>query len=185
MKLNSKRESEQGQATIEFLMTFIFTFGIFVLFISLALNMTAGYFVHYATFMSGRAFMAHSGGGNDANATDNAAVTWSREVFRRYGINLLNLDPSKLSFTLPSSGASQELIGVRYEFDRPISMMKVIGKDMNAHYMSEAYLGREPSRIDCLMNIHQIFEIISRGEMNISPPPGGINTFVTYFDDGC
>jgi hypothetical protein len=68
--------SESGQSLVEFALSIFLVFGLLFFFIQLALVLSWGNFVQYATFMSARAYL--SGGANRIDQEDRA-----RDVLRR------------------------------------------------------------------------------------------------------
>ncbi len=79
------KNNQQGQAAIEFILTFAFGIGIVMLFVSLAMNMTRGYLVHYANFMASRTFLTYdSNSTNDVGSSINKARERAVTTFKSY-----------------------------------------------------------------------------------------------------
>ena len=55
------RDSEAGQSTIEFALVLMLLMGFILFYLQLAMVMGFGNYVHYATFMSARAYLSASG----------------------------------------------------------------------------------------------------------------------------
>ena len=73
----------EGQSTIEFLLTFIFSIGILILFISLGLNLTRGYIAHYATYMASRTYLTADNTSFTDTSSDSYAEQEAENVFNR------------------------------------------------------------------------------------------------------
>ena len=67
------QDNDDGQSTIEFVMTLSFAIGMTMLFVSQALNMTVGFMVHYATFMGGRTYLTAD------NAQETSITSFARQ----------------------------------------------------------------------------------------------------------
>ena len=150
-------ENEGGQSIVEFLLTFAFSFSLIFMFIRLALNYTEGYVVHYATYMASRSYLVHdnnaSGTGGATAASDRAAKLMARRVLTQV---YPQLEPSRLTIRPPSSGAgsSKSLFsGVYYEFDQEFTLPFSAGGPKTLNMRSESFLGREPTRQECLKRI--------------------------------
>ena len=165
----------KGQSTIEFLFTFIFSFGFLFLFISLGLNFTAGYVVHFATYMASRTFMTAETNNTNPGLSDTIAEQRGRETFNRYQLSSLGLESlGNISFNFPNRGTRYEYVGAYVNFNTPLSFVNVIGGRQLLNLRSESFLGREPTRADC-------FERICRAMNGCSQKNGHI----TAEDNGC
>lgn len=162
---------------IEFLVAFIFSVGFLFLFISLGLNFTAGYMAHYATFMASRTYLT---GGNDsktATSSDVKAEEQARAVYDRLKVKIFGVNGSLVINEPPSGGGEKyEYVGAKLEFDRDLSMIGFGGGDQKLHLVSESYLGREPTRADCLSQICNNYQ-------NCAENVGDVH--ITIEDNGC
>ncbi|MFZ4713091.1 MAG: hypothetical protein ACOYL6_05250 [Bacteriovoracaceae bacterium] len=166
---------------IEFLVAFIFSVGFLFLFISLGLNFTAGYMGHYATFMASRTYLT---GGNDSisSATSDAiAKTRAIDVFNRnYAMKAFGVDVtlSAANFNEPPSGPKEkyEYVGVKIEFQKNLSMVGFGGGDQKLNLVSESFLGREPTRADCVEQLCQVMGVCGENTDNVH---------ITLEDNGC
>ena len=144
------------------------------LFIGLGLNSATGYLVHYATYMSARTYLVHDEGSNQPATEDNLAIQKAKEVLERFQLQSFGLSNplSKISFNRPVE-SKYEYVGAVFEFDIDLN---VFGGGDPAKLISEAFLGREPPRSECLQRVcNQMNDIYSCAE----------KTHTTAFDNGC
>lgn len=174
-----------GQATIEFLMTFIFAVGFLFAFVSLALNMATGYMVHYATYMASRTYLVYDNGSASPEASDRYAEDNAKEVFDSYHLTKLGVHDAVFTVLSPDDATRYEYVGVRTTFEKPLSFFKLMGGGEKAKMISESFLGREPTRGTCLHRVCKAVEPI----LQKSGLGGGEDTcespHVTLFDNGC
>ncbi len=162
-------------------MTLGFVLGLFFLFIQLAFNMTAGYVVHYATFMASRTYLTHDNSGGSAYQ---AAEEEARSVFNSYKLSNFNIDNLEFVIRSPQEGADRYekfFTGAVSIFSKSLSLIKLIGGDKEVNYLSESFLGKEPTRRSCLERICEIIADKVRYEQcrNLQ------NGHHTLFDNGC
>lgn len=142
----NKLKSEKGQSTIEFIMTFTVAVGFIFLFLKTALNYTDGFMVHHATYMA-------------------LVLTWSvmkkdkkemmpelcsrRQVFTKYMPEGLvkGIDASMLKENNPGVVKFHAFVGLWVEFYQRFSLGFIGGKE-SIHFVSESFLGREPTRVE-------------------------------------
>lgn len=167
--------NHKGQSLIEFLLCFVYMFGIFFVVLKIALNFTSGYLVHYATFMSARAFLVADNNSNTAGGSDGYAARVGREVFENYRINRVLSTSGDLSFKTATSGDSLAYRGAVYVFRQDFSPLSFMGKREEMNMVSESFLGREPTRAECLERICDAFKEIG----------GNCELHSTFYDDGC
>jgi len=171
-QLNMK--SDQGQSTIEFLMTFAFVFAMLFLFIKIALNFTNGYLVQYANFMASRAYLVHDT--NQAETTAyNSAFQRARQVFDLYKISSFMND---FSGTLKVNNPGAVLpfyVGTFVEYDEKFSLSKVMGGAFPMSFRAESFLGKEPVRRDCAKRVCKALTMSA----------GNCTEYTTFFDNGC
>lgn len=177
--------SEEGQSTIEFALTMLLMMGFVLFFIQLSLIFAYGNLVHYATFMSARAYLAAGPEQDDqeTRARDVLIALLKKSVaqpgiekypFIAKAVGGTNLVPGMtlgaISPYAPKESDYSWLQGVRYEFRGSVSLIPV-GTGKNGenfiNLVSESFLGREPSYDDCA------------GFMGDLPNGGAI------FDNGC
>lgn len=162
---------DAGQASIEFILTIMFTLGMTLLFIALALNTTKGYIAHYVTFMTARTYLVHDGGNRTAQTNIQTARNMAKDTFSKYPLDALGIDTNGLKFTDP--GYSRLFSGVTLTFEQLLSPLSIIANGVNATFHSEALLGKEPLRAECFISIcNEIKECNS-------------DKLITPMDNGC
>jgi hypothetical protein len=170
-----KFNNEKGQSTIEFVLTFGFAISFIVLFIYLALNMTTGFVLHYATFMSSRTFLSYDSSSNSSEAVISQAEEMAQKTFNSYQLHRLKIKTSDFKVNKPGQINNALFVGVHARFKKPVSPLKNIGGGIEATYLSESFLGKEPMRIECYEEICNAMGL------------GGCSKAydVTLFDNGC
>lgn len=183
MKKIKSIANSAGQSTIEFLLVSAFSIGFLFIFIQLAINLTGGFFVHYATFMASRTYLVFDVGDADAPRSYTGLVnTRTREVFDSYNVKPYGVYDQNDSFEIHSlvEGNINEYIytGVSYTYTQPMSVFGFFGGGTSSTMVSESFLGKEPTRGECLERTRAALEGVGFGA------PGQRN-FVTVFDNGC
>lgn len=166
-----KMADRQGQATLEFALVMLLVLSFSMFFIQLCLSLAWGNFVHYATFMAARAFVA--GGGDETGQTERAKLVIQRtlkkggkdrfpNVAKGVGggaAGLEGVEIGKGPGYEPTRGSSWPE-GVRYTFrSRLFSIPPALpGKKMDegdnsVTFTSESYLLREPTYDECVRNV--------------------------------
>lgn len=174
-----KRKREEGQSTIEFLLSLMFVFGILFFFLKVAINMTNGYFIHYATFMASRAYLVFDNNSNTPETVDGAAGNKAKEVFQRYVPQASSGEVSiNFIINLPgTSGILAPYVGIGTQFQQSFSYSNLVGGRDKINFTSESFIGREPSRSDCLKRIYDAIDLAGWGASE--------NLHITYYDNGC
>ena len=166
--------NQKGQASIEFLLTFGFAIGFTLLFVSLAINMTRGYLVHYANFMASRTFLSHDTAGTGAvEQSLNAAQTRARQVFRSYPLGAFEIEAE---FRVNKPLATSSLMsGTTATFRERMTPFSLVGGTNEATLHSESFLTKEPVRLQCLLSVCRAMGITNCNSV----------VDVTVFDNGC
>jgi hypothetical protein len=175
MIVRNKKKSE-GQSTIEFLTTLIFVIGIIFFYVKMSLSMTSGFLVHYATFISSRAYLVKDTNSNEPNGSDGAAKALAQQVFNDF--NLENIIPNfapTFSVSDPEGNNNKVFNGVFVEYDAPFSISNLFGGKESARYVSESFLGREPTRAECLQQVCKAIDDLG----------ASCTLHTTVFDNGC
>ncbi len=175
-------KTSNGQSLLEFIISFTMVFAVVYIFIRLAINMTNGYLVHYATFMASRTFLVWDNHA-DAQGNDSVAAQKARESFEKYRVNLFVESVSALGglqFNFPNSGVKYPFVGTFVDFTQNLSFSNLLGGSEPLKFRSESFLGREPIRKDCLERICKTME-----GAGLSKCSGNRIPNVTFFDDGC
>ena len=174
-----KQLKEKGQSSIEFILTFTFTLGIFFIFLSLTFNFVSGYVAHYATFYASRVYLTYDNA-QDPSSSINQATVKAKEYFESLPLEAFQI-PGKtdhLKFNIAGSGIIPEFYGAYFEFSRPLSIYKILTGTSKVNFMSESYLGKEPTREECKRQRCKA--------MGTSCDGGAPSDFeVTLFDNGC
>jgi len=190
------RKNQQGQSTIEFIMTFMFGLGVVFLFVNVAVNYSVGYLVHYATFMASRTYLTVDSGAGNATLSENLARTQSLETFRRFQMSALGVESGSVlaggsddpgfhinSYSSVTSNEQALFVGAYTVFDRPLSSFRFVVGTTQAKMVSESYLGKEPVRADCFQRTCQAIMLGVTG--NPTPCSGSGAEDFTVFDNGC
>jgi hypothetical protein len=164
---------EDGQSTIEFLTTF--AFGIFILFlyIKIALNMTNGFFVHFATYQASRVFLTFDNNSDSAEGSDAAAVDRAEETFT----DIVGTSDVEIEFNLPDAIGNSVFVGAVANFSERFGIGTFVGGNKEIEFVSESFLGREPSSAECAEQVCSAMSGILGS--------GACNENTTLFDDGC
>lgn len=143
--------NQSGQSTIEFIFSFSIAFFIIIYTIKIALNYTTGYLVHYATYMSSRAYLTFEGNGNETAASSTAV-----EVFRGTKVDAyfsgLNIDANNPRVTGSLTDPQRTILnGIQYDWTTTFSVNGMFGGSQMLNMRSESFLGREPDRKSCVI----------------------------------
>ncbi len=167
--------NEKGQSTIEFLSTLSFVLAIIFFYVKMALNITNGYLMHYATFMASRAYLVGDDAGTNAasRAKDNASIVYS--TIQQYALPFD--EGGALEFNEPQSVDKKVFVGARTSFKQKFSFSELVGGTALMHYISESFLGREPSISECIVRTCQMIELATGVT--------GCDSGFTVIDNGC
>lgn len=186
-KLIKQLVNQSGQSMIEFILTFAFSIGILFLFVSLGLNFTTGYLAHYATYMSARTFAVWDNSSNTSSSSDSKAKYEAEQLFDTYQLSKfqVSVDGGKVKFHMPDQD-KYEYVGTHIKFNRKLSAFGLLGADQKLELVSEAYLGREPTRADCVARICKAMSL-STPMLDFSDTSCGAGPTVeiTTEDNGC
>jgi hypothetical protein len=161
------KKNNKGQSTIEFIMTFTAAVGFIFLFFKMAINYTNGYIVHHATYMASRAYLVNdSEMGSDIDGRDEEAHKLAKSVFlKNLPESLIKGISRKLEVNHPRPGFLVPFIGVYTEYTQPFSMGFIGGKDV-VTFMSESFLGREPTRLESMQQVCNAIKTVDTGFTN-------------------
>lgn len=179
---------QSGQSMIEFILTFAFSIGILFLFVSLGLNFTTGYLAHYATFMASRTYEVWDNSSNTSASSDSRARTEAEKVFSTYQLAKYQVvvKEGTIKFN-PPDGGKYEYVGGHISFTRKLSAFGLLGADQKLELVSEAFLGREPTRADCVARICKAMNSPTLGGFNFNDTScdSGASVEITTEDNGC
>lgn len=130
-------------------MTFTVAVGFIFLFLKMALNYTDGFMVHHATFLASRAYMVNDQDRQNKEDGDARALEKARAVFTKYlpeGF-VKNVDAGMIKENNPSPTQTKfhAFVGLWVEYSQRFSMGFIGGKE-SIRFISESFLGREPTR---------------------------------------
>ena len=169
-------KNEKGQSTIEFLMGIIFVFGFLFLFLRVSITLTNGYLVHYATFMASRAYLVADNNSNQVNGADGFAFKQSEEVFASFRVaNFISGFSGELEANSPEFGGNKVFVGLWVEYQDKFALNGLIGGGQKLTLRSESFLGREPTRAECL-------ERVCAANIEVG---GNCRVHSTLVDNGC
>ena len=174
-----ENKNEKGQSTIEFLFSFAIALGFVFSFLKISIAYTNGYLVHYVTFLTSRAYMVGERDSKQPNGSDNQAKTDAEAVFNSFNIGgIIPGFESSPVFEDPvsNSGTNNLYVGVRTEYEESISIPGTNAK-IRFPFISESYLGLEPTRAECRQRICDAMSTVGSG--------GGCKMQSTVSDNGC
>lgn len=172
-----KENLESGQSTIEFIVSFMLVIGFVFFYVKVALNFTNGYLVHYANYMSSRAFMVQETGSNRADGSDTKSKQVAKEVWDSFNVeNLLGGIEMNRGEFLPGANDNALFTGVTVEYEDRFSIFSMVGTTEKLKFLSESFLGREPTIAECVERICEAFKGLGVSDCND-------NTLI--MDNGC
>lgn len=173
--------NKRGQSTIEFIIVFSFSIPVLLAFIHLAITFSSGYYTHYATFMAARTYMVYDNNNQDAAASyTGVPIQRAQQVFREYRVDRMGAyGASDLIITPPgAAGVDYEMVGASIDYAQSMNLLSFFGGGIDLDLKSEAYLGKEPTRGECLSRIEYVMTRLLEN-------PGAQQRYVTNFDNGC
>lgn len=172
MKLFFKKND--GQATIEFIFSFSFLLFFLLFFLTVGINLAVGYVVHYAVFKASRTYLTHDNGDTRSSVLS-AAKTKALETFNEFaGLNL----KGTLEINSPESTPIYEFVGAYYLYNPSIKAVGPFSLGEDYQFLSESFLGKEPSRSECRCQTQ-----LALGGVCLSDMSDEIE--VTVYDNGC
>lgn len=177
MKFRKKMNKESGQSTIEFLSAFVFVITLLFVYIKMAVNITNGYLVHYGTFIASRAYLVFDNN-EDFVGSDGGAATKANEVFDSVVFNFEGSGTSKEVFG-PDEPNNPVYVGYVASFEQRFAFSNLMGGAEPIEFISESFLGREPSRSEC---VSQVVEAIKDAVIDCE---GAGRGHCTIGDNGC
>jgi hypothetical protein len=167
------KNNEKGQSTVEFLMTFVFIFGIMFVYVKIALNFSRGYMIHLANYQASRAYLISDLNSNQAAGSDGAAATAATKVWKSYYNDFTGTDPVANS---PNFGGRSIFVGTYVEYKEKFSFGFPFSAMDPMEMRSESFLGREPTRQTCL-------ERVCKSMKDLGAP--SCEAHMTLSDNGC
>ncbi len=176
---SSVLDNEAGQAMLEFALVMMLILSFSFFFIQICLIMAWGNFVHYATFMSARAYMA--GGGDKDGQQERARVVLERMLKRNGQDRLPNVARGVGGSTLTGaeigegpgfedSRSSSWPEGVRYTFRSRLFTIppglpggRLTEEENSVTFTSESFLLREPTYEECVTEMVERDGLVDNG----------------------
>lgn len=172
------KKRETGQSTIEFLLSFVFSIGFLFLFLKTALNFTNGFLFHYATYMASRTYLVVDNNSNQVGGADDLAAKRAREVFSKnfqLGTYIPGYSKGMLKINSPAWIKNKPYVGVWAQYQDKFSLAKTFGGSSDVTFRSESFLGREPTREECVERICAAMKDLG----------GTCISHTTFTDNGC
>ncbi len=174
-------QNNLGQSLVEFLICICFVLGFMVMFLRVAISVTDGYLVHYATFMAARTYLVIDDGANRLDYNDNDPRQEVRQVFAKYRRYFFERPENELEIIAPSTfqqANNHYFTGVQYRFSGKLPAPSSVA-GVRPQLTSEAFLGKEPTIAGCLEGISRAFREFC------SIDNGAGCDHATYDDNGC
>lgn len=186
-----KKSRKNGQAFVEFILTLFAFFAVFFMFVKMALGLGVSNYIHYATFMAARSYMAASASERDqktsAENAFNAYMKSSGGKNRFDGIikevggddtpSLFIGSTSRVTKRATDARKNTWEEGVTYKFNITLNVLPLFpggGKNHNQLTLeSESWLSREPSEDEC------------KSILQVREKKSAIKGAVFLYDNGC
>jgi hypothetical protein len=167
----SIRQTESGQALLEFVLMLTLTLGFVFFFLQLSFLFAWGSFVQYSTYMSARSYLA---AGRDQDEQRERAASVIRRMLKQGivsssdrfpgfargvgGGELTGVQIGPGSLNAGGDSTQSWMDGVRYTFRSSLFLLPLGGARVNGVTLtSEAWLGREPSYEECTRELDGSF----------------------------
>ncbi|MCO4795511.1 MAG: hypothetical protein KC493_17460 [Bacteriovoracaceae bacterium] len=170
-------KNEEGQSTVEFIISFMMVIGFVFLYVKMALNFTNGYVVHYANFMASRALLVQEANSNQVDGSDTKSRQVAEEVWNGFNVEdvLGGIEITK-DFNMPGAVDNNLFVGTIVEYEDRFSIFGNVGTTDKLKFKSESFLGKEPTIAECVERICEAFRALGAG---------GCNHNTTVMDNGC
>lgn len=177
-----EKNNQDGQSTIEFILTFIFGISLIFFVVNTSINYATGYLVHYATFMASRAYLTvdtHIGNSDNTGPSLYRSEAKTKEVFNNYNLGIFDISSENLKLNLvedvKGDNTKNLTVGTYTHFVLNMDLIGQIAGKKKMDLVSESFLGKEPTRAECASRVCYAIT-------------GGYNCDymdITLFDDGC
>lgn len=173
-----KKNDQSGQATIEFILSFSFMLFFVLFFVTIGLNLSLGYVTHFSVYKASRHFLTFDNGSPN-NATNLLQAISSSEILFRKINNEIKLE-GEFKIHSPDDPAMQiyEYVGAKFLYKPRINAMGPFALPEDYKWLSESFLGKEPTRADCRCQTQRAL-----GEACEDEIPTDIE--ITVYDNGC
>jgi hypothetical protein len=178
-----ENSQQQGQSTIEFIVTFAFGVSLVLVIFNTSINYATGYLVQYATFMASRVYLTsdtHIGEVGNVDPSLSNAIPRAREAFTIYNLSMLKIPNENFNINkvqdARSDNAKNLTVGAYTTFEIPMDVLGRIAGQKKLELVSESFLGKEPTRAECATRVCQAITGQDNCEATMD---------ITLYDDGC
>ncbi len=174
--------NQQGQSTIEFILTFAFGVSLILAVFNTSLNYATGYLVQYATFMASRVYLTadnHAGNFGSVGFSLNGAGEKARSAFASYNLSVFRVPNENFVVNRVEDvddNTQNMTVGAFTTFELTIDLLGKVAGQKKLELVSESFLGKEPTRAECATRVC----VALTGQENCDATMD-----VTLFDDGC
>lgn len=175
-------KSEQGQSTVEFIVTFAFGVSLVLVIFNTSINYATGYLVQYATFMASRVYLTadtHTGTIGNIGPSLSGSAQKAQEAFNNYNLSVFKVSNEnfKINKVEDVSDRSQNLtVGAYTTFELTMDVLGKVAGQKKLELVSESFLGKEPTRAECATRVCRAVTGLENCDATMD---------VTLFDDGC
>jgi hypothetical protein len=166
MKCKKVKQNQSGQAITEFVLGLMIMISFFFFFIKMAAVFVIGNYIHYATFMTARTYMASAS--KTETQKDNAELVLRKMIAGRWK-NIIKPDTSTSSGSVPGGFVGKGQIyddspgdywneGATYSFIAHMTMhpWNAQGEVLELKLTSESWMPREQSEEECIATRQKI-----------------------------
>lgn len=184
LDLKSPMDSnQQGQSTVEFIVTFAFGVSLVFVIFNTSINYATGYLVQYATFMGSRVYLtsdSHIGSVGDVAPSLSFSAQRAEEAFKVYNLSMIKIpnENFKINKVEDVDGDNQKnlTVGAYTTFEVPMDVLGRVAGQKKLELVSESFLGKEPTRAECATRVCEA--ITGQDDCSLSMD-------ITLYDDGC
>lgn len=174
-------KDQSGQSTIEFIFAFAFGVSIVFMVFNTSLNYATGYLVHYATFMASRTYLVSDENIGQIESAPAPSAADAYSVYNQYRLDIFDIPSSGFAINEqnPNQTPAEYLtVGARTIFEKPIDALGRVVGGGNLTFVSESFLGKEPTRGQCAYRVcwSVTGEVCATGRAWFD---------VTLYDNGC
>lgn len=172
--------SQEGQSTVEFILTFAFGVSLILLIFNSAMNYATGYLVQYATFMASRVYLTadnHTGSIGSVGPSLSGSREKATEAYNNYNMSIFIPDGEFIINPAGATDASTYLtVGAYTKFQLSIDVLGKLTGQQKLEMVSESFLGKEPTRAECATRVCKAVTGQDSCDQNLD---------VTLYDNGC
>jgi hypothetical protein len=172
-----KKNNQQGQSTIEFIVCFAFGVSVIFMVFNSAMNYASGYIAHYATFMVSRYYLTQEKYQTGLEASLSGVDQDAKDIFKNYYPEIFGISASSIQINTPQMDGpgGYLMVGAYSVYDKNIDIIGQVAGQKKLRMVSESFLGKEPPRYVCF---ERVCQAITGATCNQTMD-------ITIFDDGC